>query len=197
MALLILSILICSLYNRATLLGRIMNQLSQQINNFDLAEKVEIIPCTDNGSMTIGRKRNALIDAANGDWVCFIDDDDHVSDSYLHQIVSALEDKKPDCIGLIGMILWKGFWREFEHSIRHAEYATLPGPRFVRPPNHLNPVRRSIAEQIKFPELDRGEDTAYSLALRDSKLIKTEVFIDEPLYFYTPSQKEEREAPRR
>ncbi len=192
----ILSILICSLRKRADLLGRVINQLNPQIKNSKLEDEVEVITYVDEGQMTIGDKRNELKRRANGKWLCYVDDDDHVNDSYVCLVVEALKRSDPDCIGLVGKILWKGTWSRFEHSIRHPGYATLPGPVFVRPPNHLNPIRTEIAREIQFPPLDRSEDTAYSLALQKSGLIKTETFIEAVLYFYTPSRASDREKPK-
>jgi len=188
-----LSVLICSLSNRAALFARVQGQLMDQIRNFRLDGEVEVLDYIDEGQHTIGCKRNVLKDRAQGRWLCYIDDDDHVCDSYLRLVVNALRAKEPDCVGIVGKILWKGAWCRFIHSLQYKEYATLPGPVFVRPPNHLNPVRAEIARQFRFPEINRGEDTDYAMTLARSGLLKTEAFVDEVIYFYTPNLREDRE----
>ncbi len=189
-----LSILICSLNSRANLLARITGQLNPQIENDNLQSEVEVLISSDDGQKSIGQKRNELVKQASGKWICFVDDDDYVCDSYVRLIMKALRDGDPDCVGLTGEIMWKGTWRKFIHSLRYTKYENLPGPVFVRPPNHLNPVKAEIVRRVKFPEINRGEDTRYAMTLCKAGLIKTEKFIKEVLYFYEPSAKSDREG---
>jgi len=189
-----LSILICSLRKRKRLLRRVLGQLDPQIANAKLQDEVEVLTFVDEGQATIGFKRNELVKRAKGTWICFVDDDDYVCDSYITLVIEALQKHDPDCIGLTGMIMWHGTWRRFVHSLQYKVYATLPGLVFVRPPNHLNPIRADIVRKIKFPEINRGEDTAYSMTLCNAGLIKTEHFIEDVIYFYEPSAKSDREG---
>ncbi len=53
---------------------------------------------------------------------------------------------------------------------------------YYRCPNHLNPVRRSLAIRAGFPARSFREDLDYSLALRP--LLRSEVFLEGPVYFY-------------
>ena len=53
---------------------------------------------------------------------------------------------------------------------------------FYRTPNHLNPIKRSIAKNVKFPEINFSEDKIYSDKIY--RMIKTEEFITEPIYYY-------------
>jgi len=191
-----LSILICSLTSRATLLSRVMRQLNSQIAAGKRQSTVEVLPYIDGGELTVGAKRNALLDRAGGEWVCFIDDDDYVSDSYVQLITEAIEQHQPDCVGITGQILWKGTWCRFEHSLRYSTYATISGPVFIRPPNHLNPIRTRFSREIRFPEQNRGEDTAFAMALQNSGRLQREHFISDIVYFYVPSRAEDRETPR-
>ena len=67
-------------------------------------------------------------------------------------------------------------------------FQNLPDPdrpgrrRYFRNPNHLNPVKRELALNTKFPKLDRFEDKDYSARLL--KLLNTEEYIEEPIYHY-------------
>ena len=80
-----LSILICSLEERKEeFLSRIISILTPQIKDND----VEIVILTDDGEMPIGTKRNLSLDVSNGKYVCFIDDDDIVSDKYVELVLS-------------------------------------------------------------------------------------------------------------
>lgn len=169
-----LSILICHLYTRDV--GPLLKKLKLQTDN----RPVEIIVNGDNGELTIGSKRNELIRAAKGNYICFIDDDDDVSCDYTSSILSAIE-KKPDVIGIEGEITFDNKKTKFYHSIDYQGWYTgIDG--FYRTPNHLNPVKKSIAENIMFPEIDFGEDRKYSDRL--IRVVKSEVYIDRQIYFY-------------
>jgi hypothetical protein len=77
------------------------------------------------------------------------------------------------------------------HSIVYKEWKNIPGSNgiwtFERCPNHLNPVKREYALRARFPDLTIGEDRDYSYRLRP--FLKTEVMIDEPIYFYMEKSK--------
>lgn len=170
------SILICSLASRADKLQRLMNALQPQIN-----ESVELLIKTDNGEMPIGKKRNLLLEEATGDYIAFVDDDDLVSDDYVKKILEATE-SKPDCCGIQGIITFQGQNpKMFIHSLRYKEWFEQNNI-YYRCPNHLNPVKREIALQVRFPETNFGEDKDYSVRLLP--FLKEEYFISGVVYHY-------------
>lgn len=170
-----LSILIPTLTSRAALLAGLMAHLGER-------DGLEVLIDLDEGERSIGTKRNALVERARGDYVAFIDDDDWVCDDYVSRVIEATE-SDPDVIGLRGVMTTDGKRpRTFEHSIRYSDWHAAADGTLCRCPNHINPVRREIAARVPFLELSFGEDKAYSLVLRP--LLKTEVMLDEPAYFY-------------
>ena len=175
-----LSILICSLESRAHFLNRLLSELIIQPD-------VDIVVDLDNGQKTIGKKRNDLLQNAIGDYVCFIDDDDIVSENYVSLLLEGI-DKGVDCCSLKGIITEDGNNPLiFEHSIKYNSYKTNPDSytiRYERFPNHLNCIRSGIAKQFKFPEKNHGEDTDWATQIHKSGLLKTEHYIEEPIYFY-------------
>ena len=171
-----LSILICNIPERAEKLERLINVLQPQ-----LQDGVEILIETDSGEMTIGAKRNLLLSKAKGWYVCFIDDDDLVPDYYVAKILEAIE-KHPDCIGIKGhYICGDRVPALFVHSLEYDDWFTKDGVPY-RCPNQLNPIKRRIAMEVKFPDKSFGEDIAYSRMLRG--LLKTQVMIEEVMYYY-------------
>lgn len=171
-----LSILICSLASRADKLQRLMNVLQPQIN-----EAVELLIKTDNGEIPIGKKRNLLLEEATGTYIAFVDDDDLVSEDYVKKILEAIE-SNPDCCGIQGIITFQGQGaRMFIHSLKYKEWFEQNNI-YYRCPNHLNPVKREIALQVKFPETNFGEDKDYSTRL--FPLLKEERFISGVVYHY-------------
>ena len=61
----------------------------------------------------------------------------------------------------------------------------------MRPPGHLNAIKKDIAIRYKFKELskerDRATDTHHSLEMVRDGALKTSVHIDKPLYIYRKS----------
>lgn len=171
-----LSILICSLASRADKLQRLMNVLQPQIN-----ESVELLVKTDNGEIPIGKKRNLLLEEASGTYIAFVDDDDLVSEDYVKKILEAIE-SNPDCCGIQGIITFQGQGpRMFIHSLKYKEWFEQNNI-YYRCPNHLNPVKRELALQVRFPETNFGEDKDYSTRL--FPLLKEERFISGVVYHY-------------
>lgn len=170
------SILICTLESRKHLLERLMKVLEPQIT-----DDVEIIVKSDNGEMAIGKKRNMLLDEANGQYVAFVDDDDLVSTDYVRKVLAAIVGN-PDCCGLQGIITFQGQSpRTFIHSLKYKEWFEK-NQVYYRCPNHLNPVKRELALQVKFPESNHGEDRDYSTRL--FPLLKNEYYISGVIYHY-------------
>ena len=172
-----LSILICSIVGRETLLRRLLASLDSQTS-----DDVEILVETDDRKITTGAKRNVLLKRAAGDYVAFVDDDDTVSDDYVPKILSALT-SSPDCCSLEGSIHFKrrNETKKFVHSISYDDWFEKDGI-YYRCPNHLNTVKREIALQVMFPDVRVGEDKRYSLALRP--LLDVEECIGGVIYYY-------------
>lgn len=180
----IFSILICTMPEREGLLIDLMNELDKQIDCLGMWDDIEVI--FDYSSKSIGAKRNELLDRAEGKYVAFIDDDDMVTPNYIDEILKGIE-KDVDCISLRGIITWDGSNPEiFEHSIKYKEWKTNSSGliKYERCPNHLNVIKRQIAEMFRFPDINHGEDRAWSEKILNSGLIRTEHFIDKVLYHY-------------
>ena len=197
-----LSILICHIPERAEKLELLMSVLRPQ-----LQDGVEVLIETDDKEMTIGAKRNLLLSKAKGGYVCFVDDDDLVPDYYVAKILEAIElhghspmpsaeckpgeenfetvgfmSKHPDCIGIRGHYIWgERVPALFVHSLEYDDWQTVNGVH-QRCPNHLNPIKRRIALEVKYPNKSQGEDIAYSRMLRG--LLKTQVMIEDIMYYY-------------
>ncbi len=174
-----ISILICTIEKRKTLFDILKAELDIQSQG----KQVQVLSKCDGGRMSIGKKRNWLLDHAKGEYLCFIDDDDWIDKEYISIILKALE-RQPDVVQMIGIMNTDGFNKKrFEHSLRHWDYFEQTNI-FYRPPNHLNPMRSSIAKKFKFPETNHGEDTDWALQIRNSGLLVTEELIDRPIYHY-------------
>lgn len=184
-----LSILICTIPEREHLFALLFGHLREQINELGAQRQVEIImDASPRLSISVGAKRQRLLETATGDYVTFIDDDDWVPYSYVKKILKALE-SEPDCVGF--KILCKGMNgpdgpdRIAVGSDKYRKWCdNCHGFDHVRAIYHKNPVKRSIALKVGYRDLRFGEDHEYSRRLKASRLLKHEVFIDEIMYEY-------------
>ena len=134
------------------------------------------------------RDRNYLVEQSKGEYIAFVDDDDLVSDNYLDLIMKAIE-TNPDVVGMDLSYYENGVFRGTAfHTMKYDYWSHENDPdnpglmKFYRCPNHLNPVKRELAVQVPFPEINFGEDGKYSNALR--QFLDTEVYIQESIYIY-------------
>jgi hypothetical protein len=106
-----------------------------------------------------------------------------VSPDYIRTILSGLKDN-PDTVQLNGRITTNGLNpKRFEHSIKYTKYAEINGV-YQRPPNHLNPIKKELVQDILFKEVNFGEDTDWALRVLATKRIKTEYSHTNLLYYY-------------
>lgn len=149
---------------------------------------IEVLTHSDSGRMTIGEKRNKLLEIAKGEYVIFIDDDDLIANNYVQKILEKIE-KKPDCISISGVYvdMDNGITKFFKHGLKYKwgkEKEVL-----VRPPTHICAIKKDIAKKVRFPSMNYGEDKHYSDGV--IKMCKVDEMVEEPIYFYLYTRKKE------
>lgn len=146
-------------------------------------ESVEYIALSDNKEISIGAKRQKLLELAQGDFVVFFDDDDEPSQNYVRMILDAIT-PDVDCIGMNVQMTTNGKNpQKCCHSLRYKTWENnIDGWNYVRNITHFNPVLRSVALRVGFKDLRFGEDKLYSDGV--SKLLRKEAYITEPLFHY-------------
>jgi hypothetical protein len=186
------SVLICSLPSRKAQKDRLLDYLWSQITTFTRGfhSRIEVI-VDDREAITIGEKRQSLLERARGKYIAFIDDDDWVSYDYVQRIVRSIaNDADPDCLSLAGVMTTAGSSPEmFYNSIAHKEWYSKDRVHY-RCPTHLSPVRRTLALKAGFPAVSHAEDYQYSSRLRE--LLKTEASTGPKAlyyYYYWPTKK--------
>lgn len=175
-----LSILIATMPSRDAKFNELLSCLHKQ-GAFNIGSTVECIyePSLE---YNIGTKRNKLLGEAKGEFITFIDDDDHISDNYVSLILEACK-SGADCIGINGTITTNGRdERQWFISKEYGHWFTGSDGIYYRTPNHISPVKRELALQSGFPEITFGEDAEYSRRLLP--LLKTETIITQPIYKY-------------
>lgn len=149
-----------------------------------LNNDTEVIIFRDNKEISVGKKRQLLLEAATGEYVTFIDDDDMVPAYYVSEIMTAIENE-PDTIGFFIDCDMQGEYKKAVASLRYKEWGeNIDGYNYVRSPYQKTPIRREIALKIGYMDKRYAEDACYSERLMKSGLLKTEHFINLVMYYY-------------
>jgi len=135
--------------------------------------------------ISVGEKRNILVEQARGEIIVQFDDDDYYAPNYVSSMVSALTDLNADLINLRGWFMYDvrsnffGYWdlmqKEGPHYRCDREGVALT---MLSPENNLDfennqlgfgfsyAFKRKVWEEIKFPTIDWNEDGEFSLKVR-------------------------------
>ncbi len=182
----ILSILICSLEDRKEQLAALLENLKGQIIACGAQNVVEIITNVDQRQITTGKKRNLLLEAAEGKYSVYCDDDDEVSPYYIEEIIEATK-QDADCITFNGYMTTNGVLRmPFDIALNnpYREALVLGKLTYLRFPNHITPMKTEIARSVPFENISFMEDYKWAKEIHDKGLLKTEVKINKELYHY-------------
>jgi glycosyltransferase involved in cell wall biosynthesis len=156
-----------------------------------IGQEVEVILMGDNGEKPTGTKRNELVALAKANYVWFVDADDMILPGAIEAILNAIE-SSPDCLAINGYMTTNGTNRVnwFISKDNPYQTAALNGRIvYLRWTNHITPIKTEIAKQIKFPDIYYKEDYEWSLKLKESGLLKTEVWVNIPVYHYNYKSK--------
>lgn len=157
--------------------------LEKQIN--DIGAKVEVLTLADNKAMTIGEKRQALLDISRGKWVGFLDDDDWVADDYLVSLQKAMQERPADVITFEQDCIVNNdkFKVNFRVGNPHEPYVANSGQTLIRrPPYHMCFWHRKIAKNVKFRPSSYGEDLDW--ISRMLPYVTSETHLDKVLHYY-------------
>jgi hypothetical protein len=177
------SILVPTLGERRALFERLMAGLLPQLDAY--AGRVRVIGWHNNGSPSLPKIRQTMVDQAETDYLSFVDDDDIVSPDYVHQIVAAI-DQRPDYVGFQVQCYSDGAPTGVaHHSLAYTRWRNYPG-RYERDISHLNPIRTVLARRADFTQARAGtaEDRAWAAQLRRGQVLHTQVVLPSILYHY-------------
>lgn len=179
-----LSILIPGVPTRFTQGSKLYISLFEQAKKLANPKDVEILWFVDNWTRSLGEKRNALLAASRGQYVAFCDDDDQVAENYLEKIILAIDCGEPDVVTFRQKSIWNGMPGIIEFKIEHDFELMKIGEMMVtkRKPWHVCAWKRALVHDIKFPDVNWGEDAPWAdiANLR----AESEVHIPEFMHFY-------------
>ena len=191
-----LSILICGLSSRDGMRRTLLSELNSQIPGWSsqhmevqgtlsthrmLYQDCEVIVATDDGTMSIGDKRNYLLSLVNSPYFTFFDDDDYPTDMYYSEIRPAL-DSRADVITFDVLRTDGGQLDKIAlYDLDYPRDFNLDD-KYLRRPNHLMIWRTDVAGHVRFPSRNSGEDSEW--AKLACPLAKSQHKIDKVLYLY-------------
>lgn len=178
-------ILILSVHQRREELNGLLDDLKRQTAPYG---DVGIIVLADDISYEVGKKRTALVNLSNAQYISFIDDDDTVAQDFVDLIHPYL-DGMNDYVGFKMAYYQNGVLAD--KPIFHD--ASLEGwdeddDGWYRHIAHVNPIKREIARKFPFEGMAR-EDYHWSMKVKDSGLVHKSVFLNEYLYHYRRDDK--------
>ena len=176
------TIMICTMSKRAHFLGDLLKALEPQLNNM-----VTIIH-DDREGISIGAKRNHLVNSCATTYSSFIDDDDMISPNYVAKHLELLK-SNPDGIGFYGIYTIDGRSpSKFIHSAKFgawSEKSMGQTKEYYRTLNHWNVLKNEFRIKAPFPDISFGEDHQQSNDMHPLINAKNCYDItDEPMYFY-------------
>lgn len=190
-----ISILIPTMKSRERLFRQVLAEVQRQIRETPEI-RVEVLWESDNGELTLGQKRNVLMDRCTGKYHCFIDDDDVIARDYLKVFVPMIRSEIDyDCASFVGAHYMRGrFNKFFHHSLDYPTWDERPD-RFIRSVSPMNMIKTDIVRQVRYKDIRNTEDSEFSFRLRDSGLLRTEFKINpnRPIYHYIDGVKQDRE----
>lgn len=187
-------ILIPTIPHRHEKLVHLLGVLDAQMHS-DMVqdEGVRALLWRDNLEATYEQKLQGLMDAATGEYVSVLQDDDMVAPNFLDTVLDAL-DANPDQVGWPVRYTEAGVLQcPVIHSIRCGGwYATASG--YYRDFMYFNPMKRELAQQVRF----RGPycDEEWAQDHRALGAVKTEEFIDEEIFWYQRDSSDNFHTPR-
>lgn len=161
-----LSILIATIPEREQMFTRLYNNLASQITACKTVHPtlgdVEIVVNNDkrflDGGLSIGKKRQWLVQEAKGKYLCFVDSDDWISPNYIESLLRLCNQDKDVCT-FKAIVKMETLWALLEMNLNYKVNDQInPDYTVRRPPWHVCPVKSAYAKMFDFPDLNNAED---------------------------------------
>lgn len=143
---------------------------------------VEHLVIFDNRARSIGLKRQACLDAARGQYVAFVDDDDDIADTYVADLLDVIVASAPDVITFEQRVIIDEAEGRCVFGLRHQDEPFAPDGTFKRAPWHVCAWKRELVKDCVFPDNSYGEDLTWCLQAR--RRVRTSVHIPRVLHTY-------------
>ncbi len=113
-------------------------------------------PFVDGGS-SIGRKRQVLMQKAEGKYLCFLDDDEDIAPNYIEVLLRLCNEDRDVCT-FRNISKFDNYWTIVDMDINNENEQATPNEIVKRLPWHICPVRSEFAKLYGFEDSNYGED---------------------------------------
>ena len=168
------SVLIPTIAGREQGLQHLLTSIREKLSRIAPQLRVEYCVKFDNREMSIGLKREDLLQKCQGKYMSFIDDDDDITDAYIEDLLHMIQGNHP-VMRLRGQINQYTFTHSLEYKLSDNMFKD---GIFVRPPNHLNPMMSDVAKLVHFKDSLRGEDLDWTIRLARTGFLMNEYTSD-------------------
>ena len=136
--------------------------------------------------MSLGKKRQHLLEIATTDYVVFVDDDDRLEPKYIDKLLEAIK-SGADVVNF--MVSYSKNGGKYKNVVYSKDFKKDQNfdDRFERLPNHIMCMKRELALKVGYKDMFYAEDADFAKRLH--KHIKTEHNINEVLYYYLDNDK--------
>lgn len=139
------------------------------------------------GGPSIGKKRQSLVERAEGKYLCFLDDDEDIAPNYVETLVRLCQ-LDTDVVTFRNLTKTDFYWTVVDMSLKNPVNEEATPERIVkRKPWHICPVRSEYAKKYQFEDSNYGEDWKWFEQVL--KHCDTEAHTDAILHVYNHSAK--------
>jgi hypothetical protein len=174
------SVLIPTIQGREDSYARLVSSIQEKVSRLYPELRYDINMDYDNRQVSVGVKRDRLLQAAKGKYMSFIDDDDEITDAYIEDLRATIEGNH-HVMRLRGKIDWTTFTHSIDNKLTDP---MVKDNVFVRPPNHLNPMMTDMAKFTRFKDATRGEDLEWTIRLASTGWLTNEYRSDHSRIHY-------------
>jgi glycosyltransferase involved in cell wall biosynthesis len=191
----ILSILIPSTPERSDMLAGmyqvVYSQIIQLWRLHPMLGDVEILIDDSkrflDGGLSIGKKRQSLVERAQGKYLCFLDDDEDIAPNYVETLLRLCQ-YDADIVTFRNLTKTDHYWTIVDMRLDY-QHNDQANPNYItrRRPWHICPVKSEHAKLYEFEDSNYGEDWTWF-----EKVLKhcaTESHTDAVLHCYNHSSK--------
>ena len=175
-----ISFLIPTIAGREVSLARLLASIHEKMARIAPELRYTIDMRFDNREMSVGMKRESLIQRSEGKYSAFIDDDDDITDEYVQDLRETIRGEY-HVMRLRGRIDPYTFTHSLENTLNSP---MARGEVFLRPPNHLNPMMTDVAKLIHYGDATRGEDLDWTIRMAKTGCLTREYGTDNSRIHY-------------
>lgn len=188
-----LAILIPSIPERSDKLNRLQAEVMNQINKVNMLHPtlggayclVNTSEKFIDGGLSVGAKRDRLVQECDAEYLCFLDDDESVPPNYVEELLRLCYTGKDICT-FRSLFKCDTYWTVIDMDLKTKfNQQATPHGIVKRRAWHICPIKSSIAKQFRFTDKNNAED--WEWMERVLTKVKTQAKTNQILHQYNHS----------